>query len=92
MYFVLKMIWVFADKYITEGDSNRIREVLTMTKVDRILEEEKRQAIDKAVADTTESITTQIARKLLKKGNSVEDVADTTELPVSQVLQLSQSL
>ena len=92
MYFVLKMIWVFADKYITEGDSNRIREVLTMTKVDRILEEEKRQAIDKAVADNTESITTQIARKLLKKGNSVEDVADTTELPVSQVLQLSQSL
>ena len=59
-----------------------------MTKLDRLYAEEKRQAIDKAVADTTD----QIARKLLKKGNSVEDVADTTELPVSQVLQLSQSL
>ena len=92
MYFVLKMIWVFADKYITERDSNRIREVLTMTKVDRILEEEKRQAVDTAVSKAVADNTDQIARKLLKKGNSVEDVADTTELPVSQVLQLSQSL
>ena len=92
MYFVLKMIWVFADKYITEGDSNRIREVLTMTKVDRILEEEKRQAIDKAVADTTESITTRIAKNFLKSGDSVEKVSANTGLPISQVLQLSQSL
>jgi len=92
MYFVLKMIWVFTDKYITEGDSNRIREVLTMTKVDRILEEEKRQAIDKAVADNTESITTRIAKNLLKSGDSVERVSANTGLPISQVLQLSKSL
>ena len=92
MYFVLKMIWVFADKYITEGDSNRIREVLTMTKVDRILEEEKRQAIDKAVADTTESVSARIAKNLLRSGISIEKVSENTELPISQVLQLSQSL
>ncbi len=92
MYFVLKMIWVFADKYITEGDSNRIREVLTMTKVDRILEEEKRQAIDKAVADNTESVTTRIAKNFLKSGVSAEKVSANTGLPLAQVLQLSQSL
>ena len=92
MYFVLKMMLVFSDKFITNEDTEKIKEVLTMTKLDRLYAEEKRQAVDtavnKAVADTTD----HIAKKLLKKGNSVEDVADTTELPVSQVLQLSQSL
>ena len=69
-----------------------IEEVLTMTKVDRILEEEKRQVIDKAVADNTESITTRIAKNFLKSGDSVEKVSANTGLPISQVLQLSQSL
>ena len=92
MYFVLKMILVFSDKFITNEDTKKIKEVLTMTKLDRLYAEEKRQAIDKAVADTTESITTRIAKNFLKSGDSVEKVSANTGLPISQVLQLSKSL
>ena len=96
MYFVLKMMLVFSDKFITNEDTEKIKEVLTMTKLDRLYAEEKRQAVDtavsKAVADTTESITTRIAKNLLKSGDSVEKVSANTGLPISQVLQLSKSL
>ncbi|MBO5597854.1 MAG: hypothetical protein J5943_04560 [Oribacterium sp.] len=96
MYFVLKMMLVFSDKFITNEDTEKIKEVLTMTKLDRLYAEEKRQAVDtavsKAVADTTESITTRIAKNFLKSGDSVEKVSANTGLPISQVLQLSQSL
>ena len=92
MYFVLKMMLVFSDKFITNEDTEKIKEVLTMTKLDRLYAEEKRQAIDKAVADNTESITTRIAKNFLKSGDSVEKVSANTGLLISQVLQLRQSL
>ncbi|MBR1913671.1 MAG: hypothetical protein IJ827_02455, partial [Lachnospiraceae bacterium] len=96
MYFVLKMMLVFSDKFITNEDTEKIKEVLTMTKLDRLYAEEKRQAVDtavsKAVADTTESVSARIAKNLLRAGISIEKVSENTELPLSQVLQLSQSL
>ena len=96
MYFVLKMMLVFSDKFITNEDTEKIKEVLTMTKLDRLYAEEKRQAVDtavsKAVADTTESVSARIAKNLLRAGISIEKVSENTELPLSQVLQLSKSL
>ena len=92
MYFVLKMMLVFSDKFITNEDTEKIKEVLTMTKLDRLYAEEKRQAIDKAVAETTESVSARIAKNLLRTGISIEKVSENTELPLSQVLQLSKSV
>lgn len=100
MYFVFKMIWVFADKFITENDSDKIKEALTMTKVDRLYAEEKRQAVEAAVADTTASVTetvthdvtVTIARNFLKSGDSVEKVAENTGLSIDSVKELQMAL
>ncbi len=75
-----------------------------MTKVDRLYAEEKRQAVEAAVADTTASVTasvteavthdvtTTIARNCLKSGDSVEKVAANTGLSIDSVKKLQMAL
>ena len=78
-----------------------IKEVLTMTKVDRLYYEERRKAIEettrKVTEDVTERVTQQvtgevtlrIARQCLLNGRSVEEVAADTNLPLEEVQKLA---
>lgn len=96
MVFTLKLIWTFSDKFITEDDANKIREVLIMTKVDRIFAEEKREAVEKAVNEATvivtQQVTEKIAKSLLLKGNSIEYVASVTEYPIEKIKKIWMSV
>ena len=105
MAFALKLIYVFSDKFITDEDADRIKEVLTMTKVDRLYYEERRKAIEentkKVTEDVTERVTEQvtqqvtgevtlrIAKKSLLNGRTVEEVAADTDLPLEEVQKLA---
>ncbi len=101
MAFALKLIYVFSDKFITEEDAERIKEVLTMTKVDRLYYEEKRKALEENTKKVTEDVTKQvtkqvtgevtlrIAKKSLLNGYSVEEVAANTDLPIEEVQKLA---
>lgn len=74
--FVLKLILTFSDKFISKRDSERIKEEITMTKVEKLLADEieekleKRMreevdlAVDKAVADTKESVTKSVTKSV----------------------------
>ncbi|MBQ8956142.1 MAG: hypothetical protein IJ075_04150 [Lachnospiraceae bacterium] len=64
MVFILKMMWVFADKFITKNDADRIKEELMMTKVDMLYEEEKREAVNKAVEETTKEVTERVTTEV----------------------------
>lgn len=104
MAFALKLIYVFSDKFITDEDAERIKEVLTMTKVDRLYYEEKRKALEENTKKVTEDVTKQvtekvtgevtlrIARKSLLNGYSVEEVAANTDLPLEEVQKLAMQI
>jgi hypothetical protein len=75
--FILKCLMVFSDKIIREEDARQIKEVLMMTKVERLIYED-------AAKD--------IARNLVKDGNSVESVAKNTGLSKEIVIQLAEEI
>jgi hypothetical protein len=54
--FVFQMMQVVTNKFISEADAKKIREVIGMTKIDRIFEEEKRQAIAKVEAEKEKAL------------------------------------
>jgi len=88
---------VFSDKFITDEDADRIKEVLTMTKVDRLYYEERRKAIEETTKKVTEDVTERvtgevtirIAKKSLLNGRTVEEVAADTDLPLEEVQKLA---
>ena len=51
-------ILTFSDKVIVEEDARRIRRRLSMTKVERIIEEEKDQAVKTAIAEKEQAVKT----------------------------------
>lgn len=93
--FVLSGMLVFADKIITNEESKQMKEWIRMTKVGQLFEEEKQEAVKKAIIKTTKESTRvaniKIAKKLLKKGMSVEEILDITEvLTREEVERLAQ--
>ena len=93
---VVSMLAVFVDKFISEEDSEEIRRKLTMSKLERIIEKEKEDAVKDAVRDTEEKkekekvlAIEQIAQKLLSQGDSIRKVSDSTGLSISRVEELA---
>ncbi len=87
--FVLQMLKVITNRFIKEEDAKRIREVIRMTKVDRIIEREKQEAIKEAIEKNTDDVSQRIAANLLKKGMCEDDVSSCTGLPLSDVQKLA---
>lgn len=77
MIFVLKCLMVFTDKIIRENDARHIKEVLMMTKVEKLIYDE-----------AEEKVATRIAKNYLRDGNSVENVVKNTGLSKDVVIQL----
>ena len=75
--FMLSGMLVFADKVIADRDSKEIRRWLEMTKVGRLIEEEKleyaREQVETASAEVARSKETEFARILLKRGDDIEE-------------------
>lgn len=97
--FVFQMLNVVTNKFISEEDARKIREVIEMTKIDRIFEEEKQKAIaekvaekeaekEKALADQNaknKEEKEQCARNMLKLGVPDEKVALGMGYTIEQV-------
>ena len=52
---------MFSDIFITDEDAARIKEVLTMTKVDRLYYEERGKALEENTRKVTEDVTGEVA-------------------------------
>ena len=79
--FILKCLMVFSDKIIREEDARQIKEVLMMTKVERLIYE-----------DAEAEVSNRIARNLVRDGNSVESVAKNTGLSKEIVIRLAEEI
>ncbi len=77
MIFVLKCLMVFSDKVIRDDDARHIKEVLMMTKVEKLIYDE-----------AEEKVATRIAKNYLRDGNSIENVVKNTGLSKDIVIQL----
>ena len=87
---------MFSDKFITDEDAARIKEVLTMTKVDRLYYEERRKALEENTRIVTEDVTgevsVRIAKKSLLNGHTVKEVAVDTDISLEEVQKLAAGL
>ena len=94
------MLKVVTNKFISEEDAKKIKEVIEMTKIDRIFEEEKQKAIaekvaekeaekQKAIEEKEKMEKERIARNMLDMGDSDEKVAICVGYTVEQVRALA---
>ena len=123
--FVMALIKTVTNKFISKEDADLIKEAIEMTKVDRLFEQEKREAVKKAVneaearaeqkkidavneavarieqekADAVNEVTAKAelekavtAQNFLKKGVSVEYVAECTGLSIEKVQELAAAI
>lgn len=81
-------IVTFADKIISMEYSNQLKEWIRMTKVGRLFEEEKMEAVKKTKEQVTEQVTRNMAQKMKHNGVSVELIANTTGLSEEEILEL----
>ena len=86
--FAVAGILTAADKFIDKDYSNQIKEWLRMTKISRLFEEEKIEAVIAARKEQQ----MRIAQKLLLRGHHVVDVMEYTELTRDEVTQVQLSI
>lgn len=75
--FILKCLLVFTEKVIREEDVRRIKEVLMLTRVEKMIYDE-----------AEENVSIRIAKNFLASGSDVEYVAENTGLTKEVVMKL----
>jgi hypothetical protein len=86
--FVVAGILVAADKFIDKDYSNMIKEWISMTKVARLFEEEKIEAINRVRREDK----IDLARKMLSTGEDYLKVMDYTGFSKEEVLKIQAEL
>jgi predicted transposase/invertase (TIGR01784 family) len=86
--FVISGILVSTNNFIEKEYSNRIKEWISLTKVGRLYEEERVDAVNKAVNE----ITKKIARNLLINGDDRIKVMECTGLTKEEVIRIQIEL
>ena len=77
------------DKFIEKNYAKKVREWLTMTKVDKIYQEEKEKAIEEAKEEVRKKEKIDLAKNLMDV-LSVEMIAKKTGLSIEEVEKLKQ--
>lgn len=95
--FILAGMLVFADKVVTKEDSRAIKEWIMMTKVGQLFEEEKIEAVKKAVDEATKEAAKEekikTAKKLLSRGFPIGDILEITEtLTFEEIEKLAKEI
>lgn len=105
--FLLSNMLVFTDKVIDNEDSNEMRKWLMMTKVERIIYEEKMQAVREAWKEAREeaqkeakteteravkNTLTEVAASLLKNGVSAELILSCVKLLTAEDIEKMQAM
>ncbi len=91
--FVVSGMLVFSDKVINDTDAEQIRRWIRMTKVGRLFLEEMEAAVEAAQKETKKETEEKIARRMLEKGTTIEDIADAMDvLTVSDIERIALEL
>lgn len=91
--FLLSGILVFTDKVIDDETAKQIKEWIRMTKVARLFEDEKNEAVEKAVLETARETARETAIVMLKKGYLIEEIVECVQhLTPYEVKRLKKEL
>ena len=97
--FVAKYLLTFTDKVINRENADKLRRILMLTKVEQIIENEKIEAVNKAVTravdDTRKEARKEMERvveKLLRKGSDVSMVSECTGFSIEDVQRIQESI
>ena len=90
--FIIAGILVATDKFIDKQYSSMIKGWISMTKVARLFEEEKIEAVNKAVNNAVSVNKHDIAQKMISAGEDYLKVMDYTGLAKEDVLKIQAEL
>ncbi|MDD3369958.1 MAG: hypothetical protein PHP50_13945 [Lachnospiraceae bacterium] len=95
--FLLTGVMVFSDKIIDEKTANQMKEWIMMTKVSKLFEKEKQEAMKKTAQEVIKEVTKEVASEtalaMLKEGDSIEKVARCIKvLSFTEIEALADSL
>ena len=92
---LLKGLLTFTDKVISKEDSDLIGRLIRMTKVEMIFYKEQMEAVKKAREEEEKKASDKlrdIAKNLLQKGISKQNIADCVGIPLKNVEELAAQL
>ena len=97
--FVAKYLLAFTDKVINKAQTDELRRIVMLTKVEQIIENEKIEAVniavDKARREDREEARKEMERvveKLLRKGSDVSMVSECTGFSVEDVQRIQENI
>lgn len=85
---LLAGLWAFNDKMISRKDSEEIRRLLNMTKIEQIIYEEQQEAVKKAEVHRD----IQRIEDMIRRGKTVDEIVDFCGYPYEQVKEVEDSL
>ncbi|WP_409068555.1 transcriptional regulator [Clostridium sp. FAM 1755] len=90
-YFIIAGVLTSTDKFIDEKYANMVRSWLKMTKVEKIFEKEKEEAMEEAMNKAEKNKAIEIAKNLMDI-LSVEMIAKKTGLSIEEVERLKKDM
>ena len=93
--FVAKYLLTFTDKVINRENADKLRRILMLTKVEQIIENEKIEAVNRAVDNTRKEARKEMERvveKFLRKGSDVSMVSECTGFSIEDVQKIQESI
>lgn len=85
-YFIIAGVLTSTDKFIDEEYANMVRSWLKMTKVEKIFEKEKEEAMNQA----EKGKAIEIAKNMLLDNESVEKIVRYTKLSIEEINKLKE--
>ena len=90
--FIIAGVLTATDKFIDQKYSNSIKEWIKMTKVARLFEEEKIEAVNSAVNEAIKNKSRQIAKSMLADGEDIIKIMKHTGLSRAEIDKLNDEL
>ena len=90
--FVISGILVSTNNFIDKEYSNKIKEWLSMTRIGKLYEEEKIEAVNKAINKTRLEEKKAMAKKMLAKGKDMVEIMEFTELTKDDILKIQADM
>jgi len=90
--FIIAGILVATDKFIDRGYSNMVKEWIRLTKVARLFEEEKIEAVNETANRVSKEIKTTLAKEMLADGEDIVKIMKYSKLTKKEILNIQSEL
>ena len=90
--FAISGILVSTNNFIDKNYAEKLKEWLSMTKIGRLYEEEKIEAINKAVTKAREDDKIELAKEMLSDGKDIIEIMKYAKLSKEQIIMIQSEM